>query len=534
MASTDLVVNLVGNISGLRNDLNKANSQLNGFKKSVTKIGGIIGGAFAAYKIAEFGAEAFKLSQTFKGIDAAFGVLPQSEQLIKDLTKATGGAVSQMRLMQMAVQAVNLGIDQNHLAKFFQFATIRAAETGESVDHLVNSIVTGVGRGSVMILDNLGISTQQLGAGFASAANKAEIVAGVIDGQLAKSALTVESAVKGTDAFGASWDNLQLAVGNFINSEAAQGALGFFAKMIEGMAGFVKAITFTAAKSKTELENIRKELFKAQEAALRMGDEDNLLWLSEQIDDVNKKLAKLEQIEIASTKDKTANVAATRQQIAVGKQLAGLGSTGVNPLADEAGINALDGMLNSIQKVNAAMVEGRVLTGAWVEGIDSMGNILLNTNSIMESFAETMAISFGQALGDAISGTGNFGASMLAAVGGFMQELGQMMVTTAIQVKLFKDILINNPLLALAGGIALIAAGRAFSNSANAAASNMGGGGGGGASGSGIGATRSGGAIGLNSNKSNDPININFVGKIDGDTIRFLMDKNKRNKGIYG
>jgi hypothetical protein len=237
---------------------------------------------------------------------------------------------------------------------------------------------------------------------------------------------------------------------------------------------------------------------------------------------------KQDQDELQSLAKKAAYI----QKIAVGPSLSGKGMGNINPLADEAGINALDGMLNSIQKVNGAMIEGRVLTGEWVEGIDSMGNILMNMNSIMESFSESIAISFGQALGDAISGTGNFGASMLAAVGGFMQQLGQMMVTTAITVKAFKEILIKNPLLALAGGIALIAAGRAFANSANSAASNMGGGGG--ASGSGIGATRSGGAIGLNSNKSNDPLNINFVGRIKGSDLEFVLDKRNRDKGIYG
>jgi hypothetical protein len=181
---------------------------------------------------------------------------------------------------------------------------------------------------------------------------------------------------------------------------------------------------------------------------------------------------------------------------------------------------------------NGAMIEGRVLTGEWIEGIDSMGNILLNMNSIMESFSELIAISFGEALGDAISGAGNFGASMLAAVGGFMQQLGQMMVTTAITVKAFKEILIKNPLLALAGGIALIAAGRAFSNAASGAASNMGGGGGG-ASGSGIGSSSMGRSVGVERSQGNE-MTVNIVGRLSGQDIIWATEKASRNRGIRG
>jgi hypothetical protein len=64
--------------------------------------------------------------------------------------------------MQKAVQAKNFKIPLDQLATYFEFATKRAIQTGESVDYLVDSIITGIGRKSVLVMDNLGISAIEL------------------------------------------------------------------------------------------------------------------------------------------------------------------------------------------------------------------------------------------------------------------------------------------------------------------------------------------------------------------------------------
>jgi hypothetical protein len=227
-----LVVQLRADNADLKKKLGQSTKHVNSFSSNMSKLGGVIAGAFAVQQIAAFGKEAFKLAEKAKGIETAFKGLHNSNALINDLTRATGGAISELELMQRAVQAVNLGIDQNQLAKFFEFATIRAAETGESIDYLVNSIVTGVGRGSVMILDNLGISTQQLGAGFASAGNKAEIVAGVIDKQLSASNLSIQDAAKSSDKLSAAFADLQLTMGKLVSGEGS-GFLDFLTDVVK-------------------------------------------------------------------------------------------------------------------------------------------------------------------------------------------------------------------------------------------------------------------------------------------------------------
>ena len=64
--------------------------------------------------------------------------------------------------MQTAVKADNFRIPMDVLAKGLEFAQRRAQATGESVDYMVDSFVTGLGRESVKILDNLGISSLEL------------------------------------------------------------------------------------------------------------------------------------------------------------------------------------------------------------------------------------------------------------------------------------------------------------------------------------------------------------------------------------
>ena len=49
-----------------------------------------------------------------------------------------------------------------NLASLFEFATQRAADTGEAVDYIVESLFRVYGRKSSLVLDNLGISAIQL------------------------------------------------------------------------------------------------------------------------------------------------------------------------------------------------------------------------------------------------------------------------------------------------------------------------------------------------------------------------------------
>jgi len=69
--------------------------------------------------------------------------------------------------------------------------------------------------------------------------------------------------------------------------------------------------------------------------------------------------------------------------------------------------------------------------------------------------------SFGQALGDILSGQINsfddFGKALLGSVAQFMRAFGSALIATATASKAFKELLIKDPVLAAAAGVALVA-----------------------------------------------------------------------------
>ena len=82
--------------------------------------------------------------------------------LLDRLKEATHGTVSEVELMKQAIKFENFKLPLEDLATYLAFAQQKAKDTGESVDYMVNSITTGLGRQSKQILDNLGISAAEL------------------------------------------------------------------------------------------------------------------------------------------------------------------------------------------------------------------------------------------------------------------------------------------------------------------------------------------------------------------------------------
>ena len=215
---SDLFVKLGLNSSSFNKGIDGAQKKTNAFGNGLKKIGGLIAGAFAVTAIVSFGKELVMLGGVAEGVRSAFNRMAE-DNTMADLKKATAGTVSELELMKRAVSAKNLGLPIKDLANLFEFATKRAQETGESVDFLVNSIVTGIGRKSPLILDNLGISAIELrkqlkGVGFESA-QVSDIAAAV--GRIAAESMAESGKIIDTNAIkvaslGAKWDDLKLKI----------------------------------------------------------------------------------------------------------------------------------------------------------------------------------------------------------------------------------------------------------------------------------------------------------------------------------
>jgi len=194
----------------------------NSFGSAMKRVGGAIAGAFAVERITSFAAESIKLAGTFKTVEAAFNRLNRPT-LLSEMRKATQGAVSDLELMQRAVSANNLGIPLNNMAKLLGFATKRARETGDSVTYLVNSIVTGIGRKSPLILDNLGLNARLVADEFERTGDMAQAVVNLIDAQMGPATKEITNAAIETARFTSNMENAKVQLGLLLQGDATNG-----------------------------------------------------------------------------------------------------------------------------------------------------------------------------------------------------------------------------------------------------------------------------------------------------------------------
>lgn len=134
-------------------------------------------------EVVDIGLAMADLKGNVEGVERAFArAFPNELNLLSKLREATHGAVTDFELMQRTLQATNLGVAVEQLPILFEFAAARAQQTGESVDYLVDSIVRGIGRKSILVLDNLGLSATRLKEQFGGAALASQSVADVTKG----------------------------------------------------------------------------------------------------------------------------------------------------------------------------------------------------------------------------------------------------------------------------------------------------------------------------------------------------------------
>lgn len=165
--------------------------------------------------IAELVNGGLEMAEQADGVTKAFNDLNQ-EGLLDNLRKATKGTVNDVQLMTAAVQANDFRIPLEDLGKYLEFAQLKAQQTGQSVDYMTNSIVTGLGRKSPMILDNLGISAAEISEKTKETGDFMKAVAEIVDTQLAAAGETYISAADRAAQKTVELQNAQKALGDEI------------------------------------------------------------------------------------------------------------------------------------------------------------------------------------------------------------------------------------------------------------------------------------------------------------------------------
>lgn len=165
--------------------------------------------------IAELINGGLEMAEQADGVTKAFNDLNQ-EGLLDNLRKATKGTVNDVQLMTAAVKANDFRIPLEDLGKYLEFAQLKAQQTGQSVDYMTDSIVTGLGRKSPLILDNLGISAAEISEKTKETGDFMKAVAEIVDTQLAEAGDTYISAADRAAQKTVELQNAQKALGDEI------------------------------------------------------------------------------------------------------------------------------------------------------------------------------------------------------------------------------------------------------------------------------------------------------------------------------
>ena len=247
MSKQDIDFKIGADLKQFRSAMGNIDHSLKRLSGGFGALGGVIGASFAVDAIRQFVTESVELANQAEGVKVAFDRL-NDPQLLSKLQTATAGTVDDLKLMQTAVKAKNFRIPMDVLAKGLEFAQRRAQETGESVDYMVDSFVTGLGRKSVMILDNLGISASELKEKMAEGGTMADAVGEIMEESFAESGERVESTSMKIDAQRTAITNLKMAVGEQLQP--------VYSSFLEGTIGLLDSLNTMMSEHITASESL--------------------------------------------------------------------------------------------------------------------------------------------------------------------------------------------------------------------------------------------------------------------------------------
>lgn len=580
MKIADLFVKLGLKDRDFKKGIDGAERRTNKFGDAMKRIGGVISGVFAVGQILRFTNELIKLGGEAEGVRQAFNRIAD-DRILRNLQEATAGTVSQLELMKRTVSASNLGLPVENLASLFEFATKRAQETGESVDYLVNSIVTGIGRKSPLILDNLGISAIQLreklkGVGMetASTADIAKAVGEIAADSMRESGKVIDSNTIKMANLNAQWEDFKVNLAESDGfaktvsgslTELQQVATIAFAQNISGWQKFTTLLfgsTDKWEKLSGEIDEFNKRQLEIAEVNAMYekmyekaknplggkgdGGEEKIKSVSDRIAELSKEI-KIQQSLI--TKDapyksvidaidrvkeleselKKLNDAFPNVTQRVGAMQPMTGQS-VTPQVGETMAPVPSGLADMSGFLEQNAEKTKQYTADMLEKWDTFGQQLSET---IQSGAVDAIAEFSTLIGELFSGSVNgesFFNSILGQMGRFLSTLGKMIIAYGVAMEAFQASLKNifsgvGALGVIAAGAALVAIGGGIASYASRAGS------GGGASGA-TGAQRI-------FNASNFPtgeggMELNVTGVLQGDNLLISNQRSAYRRKIIG
>ena len=173
----------------------------------VARVGKSIAGEFS-----ETIDKSVELAESADGVVHAFEKIG-TEDYLQTLREATKGTVSDIELMKAAVKAKDFRIPLEDLGKYLSFAQLKAQQLDVSVQQMTDDIVTGLGRQSPQILDNLGLSAAEISEKTKETGDFMKGVASIVEKNLAEAGETYISAADRAAQRTVDLENAQLSLG---------------------------------------------------------------------------------------------------------------------------------------------------------------------------------------------------------------------------------------------------------------------------------------------------------------------------------
>ena len=193
------------------------------------------------------------------------------DAMLASLRQASAGTISDTNLQLAAMKANLLGVatSADQLAPLLAIARDRAQQMGISTADAFDSLVTGLGRGSKLILDNIGVMVKEGEVNRAYAASIGVSVSALTDQQkkqalinevlrqgnetMAATGGAVESSVTKLERLGAAWDNVKAKIGGGLADTAAPAVEGL-SNVLNGQVAITKESTEALDRYNAKLE----------------------------------------------------------------------------------------------------------------------------------------------------------------------------------------------------------------------------------------------------------------------------------------
>lgn len=213
-----------------------------GVLKGITGLGAAIGaGALVGLAAQAVGAvgEMARASDASRRLEISFKNLAKEagasgSEIMTRLQQASGGAISQYDLMLSANKAMMLGVasSADDMGKLMEIAMTRGQAMGLSTTQAFNDLVTGLGRGSALILDNLGIMVDADATNKAYAASVGKTVEqlteqekkqALVNATLKEATGSATVVASSSERLAAAWADMKVSMGDMFGPALAAG-----------------------------------------------------------------------------------------------------------------------------------------------------------------------------------------------------------------------------------------------------------------------------------------------------------------------